>query len=162
MILIAIGSNLATGYGPPRRTVEAALDALAREGIAVRRRSRWYESAPVPASDQPRFVNGVVAVETTLGPVALLAALHRIEDAFGRVRGTRNAARPLDLDLIDYDGTVRAGPEAPILPHPRLQDRAFVLRPLAELAPGWTHPVTGRAVSALIAALPDQDCRPIE
>lgn len=154
MIFIGIGANLPSPAGPPRATAEAALQALAAAGIAVRRRSRWYESAPVPPSDQPWYVNGVVEVETGLDPAALLAVLHRIEAAFGRTRTVANAARPLDLDLLVYDDRVLDGPDGVIVPHPRLHERAFVLLPLAELAPDWRHPRTGQAISTLIAALP--------
>jgi len=136
---------------------------LSEAGVAVVARSRWYRSAPVPASPQPWFVNGVAAVATGLGPVPLLALMHRIEARFGRVRAAANAARTLDLDLLDYDGMVRGAGEAPILPHPRLHERAFVLLPLAELAPDWRHPVTGAAIAGLIAALPaDQPTRPLD
>ena len=85
--------------------------------------------------------------------------LHAIEDRFGRKRGAPNAARSLDIDLLDYDGRVMNG--ALILPHPRLSGRGFVLLPLAEVAPNWVHPVTGQGVAALIASLPPQDARPI-
>jgi 2-amino-4-hydroxy-6-hydroxymethyldihydropteridine diphosphokinase len=125
--------------------------------------SRLWDSAPVPASDQPRFVNAVLRAEGAPDPAALLAALHGIEARFGRVRGERNAARTLDLDLLDLNGLIRAAP-APVLPHPRLGQRAFVLAPLAEVAPGWRHPVTGETVEALLAALPEEDrdaCRPL-
>ena len=100
-------------------------------------------------------MNGVVAVETALDPAALLEVMHRVERAFGRNReeGVANAARPLDLDLIDYVGLLRDGP-APVLPHPRLEGRAFVLRPLAEVAPDWRHPRTARSVAELLAELP--------
>jgi 2-amino-4-hydroxy-6-hydroxymethyldihydropteridine diphosphokinase len=155
MILIALGANLPGPAGPPLAQCEAALVALASAGIAVRRRSRWYETAPVPASDQPWYVNGVAVVETTLGPVDLLAVLHRIEAQLGRRRTVANAARTLDLDLLDYDGLVRPGPEPPILPHPRMEGRGFVLRPLAEVAPTWRHPVSGRSIAELVAALSD-------
>jgi 2-amino-4-hydroxy-6-hydroxymethyldihydropteridine diphosphokinase len=99
-------------------------------------------------------VNGVVAVETTLAPAALLEVLHAVEARFGRVRRERNAARVLDLDLLAYDERVSAEGETPILPHPRLHERAFVLRPLAGIAPDWRHPRLGRTASALIADLP--------
>lgn len=157
MILVAIGANLpADGFGSPLQTCEAAVARLAAEpGIAVLARSRWYESEPVPPSGQPWYVNGMVAVATALPPGDLLARLHAIEASFGRVRRVRNEARPLDLDLIDHDGAVRDGADGgPVLPHPRAQERAFVLLPLADLAPGWTHPVTGESVRSLLAALP--------
>jgi 2-amino-4-hydroxy-6-hydroxymethyldihydropteridine diphosphokinase len=162
MIFIGIGANLPGPAGSPRATAEAALGALAAAGIAVRRRSRWYESAPVPPSDQPWYVNGVAEVATDLEPAALLAVLHRIEAEFGRTRTVANAARPLDLDLLAYDDRILDGIRGVMIPHPRMHERAFVLLPLAELAPGWRHPRTGRAISALIAALPPgAEARPI-
>jgi 2-amino-4-hydroxy-6-hydroxymethyldihydropteridine diphosphokinase len=156
MILIAVGANLPGPAGTPRDNCEAALVALGNAGVRVVRRSRWYRTPPwPPGSGQPWYVNGVAAVETTLDPAALLALMHRIERDFGRVRaaGAVNAARPLDLDLIDHDGLVRDSPP-PVLPHPRLEGRAFVLRPLAEVAPDWRHPRTGRPLTELLAGLP--------
>lgn len=165
MIVIAVGANLpASGYDTPLATCEAAVERLHGDAhIRVTHRSRWYESAPVPVSDQPWFVNGAVAVETDLIPEVLLARLHVIEDSFGRVRRVRNEARPLDLDLIDYDGLVRVGAIAPTLPHPRTEERAFVLLPVRDLDAGWRHPVSGRDVGALIAALPEDagEIRPL-
>ena len=155
MILIALGGNLPHPvHGPPRATLEAVLRAMPAAGITVLRRSRWYRSTPVPASDQPDFVNGMVAVATGRGPEELLLALHRLEREFGRVRGTRNAARTLDLDLIDYDGQIRDGGTPPTLPHPRMGARPFVLQPLIDIAPAWRHPVTGRTAAEMLAALP--------
>ena len=154
MILVGLGANLPSEFGPPQATLAAALDALAAEDLRILARSRWYRSAPVPPSGQPWFVNGVAAVATGLDPGALLALLHRVEARFGRVRGARNAARTLDLDLLAYDERVTDGPDGPVLPHPRLHERGFVLLPLAELAPAWRHPASGRSLAALIAALP--------
>jgi 2-amino-4-hydroxy-6-hydroxymethyldihydropteridine diphosphokinase len=160
MIFIGLGANLPTAlYGPPRESLAAAIECLNANDIIVGARSGWYRSAPVPASDQPWFVNAVVAVGTKLEPVALLDRLHLIEAEFGRVRGVANAARVLDLDLIDYDGRVLDGPSPPILPHPRLRERAFVLLPLAEIAPGWTDPRGGTSIARLLAGLdPGQSC----
>ena len=158
MIVVAIGANLpAVGYETPLETCEAAVRRLEDDpDIRVVARSRWYESEPVPKSDQPWYVNGAVAVETDLIPEVLLARLHVIEDSFGRVRRVRNEARPLDLDLIDYDGALRIGAVAPTLPHPRAAERAFVLLPIRDLDPAWCHPVLGQQVSALLAALPEE------
>jgi len=153
---IGLGANLPhPRHGPPRATLEAALGELGRAGVQVLRVSPWYRSAPVPASDQPWYVNAVAEIATDWPADRLLAALHTTEDAFGRVRSTPNAARLIDLDLLDFHGEIAAGGVGKAtLPHPRLRERAFVLRPLADLAPGWRHPVTGQTVGALIEALP--------
>lgn len=151
MILIGLGANLPSAAGAPAATLAAALAELEAAGVAVERRSPWYRTAPLPADDQPWYVNGVAAVATRLGPEELLALLHRIEAGFGRRRRRRNEPRELDLDLLDYQGLVRAA--APVLPHPRLTERAFVLLPLADVAPGWRHPATGAGTAELIAAL---------
>lgn len=154
-IYIGIGANLPSPrHGPPLATCRAAVAAIAEQGVTVVERSRWYRSLPVPPSDQPPFINGVVAVSTALAPPALLALLHGVEADFGRTRTVRNAARLLDLDLLAYDDRVSDAAAGVALPHPRLHERAFVLRPLAELAPHWRHPVTGVSIGDLVAALP--------
>ena len=163
MILLALGANLPGPAGPPLAQCEAALVALETRGVYIAGRSRWYDTPPYPPSGQPHFVNGVALVETRLAPAALLAEMLEIEASLGRRRSVPNAARTLDLDLIDYDGVVRPGPEAPILPHPRLAARSFVLLPLRDVAPEWRHPISGLSVAALIAALPpDHGARPLE
>ena len=161
MILIAVGSNLSVpGLGTPAEICAKALARLDSMGIRIIATSRFYETAPVPVSDQPWFVNAVAAVATGLDAGGLLAALHQVEQEFGRVRRERNEARVLDLDLIDYEGMVDDG--SPILPHPRAVERAFVLLPLRDVAPGWRHPRDGRALEDLIASLPPgQAARPM-
>jgi 2-amino-4-hydroxy-6-hydroxymethyldihydropteridine diphosphokinase len=153
MILLALGANLPSDLGPPMVTLVAALDALGGEGVRLVRRSPWYRSPPVPPSAQPWYVNGAALVETTHSPADLLALLHRIEARFGRVRGEANAARSLDLDLLDYEGRVSIAGATPVLPHPRLHERAFVLLPLRDVAPDWCHPRLGRTIADLVAAL---------
>ena len=154
VILIGIGSNLAAaGFVSPLETAAASVARLSSIGLEVRRRSRWYMSQPVPPSDQPWYVNGAAAVETALAPMALLEALLAVEAGFGRRRSVPGAARTLDLDLLDYDETQCAG-ERLVLPHPRLHERRFVLAPLAEIAPQWRHPRSGKTAIELLAALP--------
>ena len=154
MILIGIGSNLASReYETPAATAAAAVAQLPALGIEVVARSPWYLSEPVPASDQPWFVNAVARVATRLEPTALLERLLALEARFGRRRGAPNAARTLDLDLLDYDGRLVDTP-ALVLPHPRLHERRFVLAPLCDLAPDWRHPRIGLTAAALLARLP--------
>ncbi len=153
MIVIGIGSNLPGPFGSSASVVEAAFAALDTGPVRVTRRSRQWRTRPVPDHGEPWFVNAIAIVETSLKPEDLLAHLLVIEAGFGRTREYRNAPRTLDLDLIDYDGIVSAG--VPCLPHPRLESRAFVLRPLADVAPGWRHPASGLALGELIALLPE-------
>jgi 2-amino-4-hydroxy-6-hydroxymethyldihydropteridine diphosphokinase len=154
MILIGIGSNLAAPqFGSPQDTASAAVAQLPVIGALVVRCSRWYLSQPVPPSDQPWYVNAVAAVETRLAPAALLAALLALEARFERRRDAPNAARTLDLDLLDYDGRQCAS-ERLVLPHPRLHERRFVLAPLAEIAPHWRHPRLALTATELLRRLP--------
>ncbi len=155
MILIGIGANLSTpDFGLPKAVCESALEEMENQGIKIVSRSRWYRSEPVPVSDQPWYTNGVIALDTALPPKELLQALHEIENKFGRVRKVRNEARIIDLDLLAYGDLVSAAGEVPILPHPRLHERAFVVLPLLEIAPDWQHPVTGSSGQQLISGLP--------
>ena len=152
-IFIGLGANLPSPrFGSPRETLAAAVAALPRHGVRPLRQSRWYRSAPVPASDQPWFANAVVAVATELAPIDLLAALHEIEHAFGRRRARPQQARAIDLDLLDHGGHVEAG-RSLVLPHPRMHERAFVMLPLREIAPDWVHPVSGLHIDRLCLRL---------
>ena len=162
-IFIGAGANLPhPSYASPRETLQAALLELDRRKARLLRYSRWYRTAPVPASDQPWYVNVVAEVATPLSADDLLATLHEIEDLFGRVRSVRNAPRLIDLDLLDYRGQITpGGPGKATLPHPRMVERAFVLRPLADLAPAWRHPASGAGIQDLLKTLPaDQVAEP--
>lgn len=155
MILIGIGANLESPrFGSPRAACQAALKEIENQGITLLRRSRWYRSEPVPVSDQPWYINAVAALETDLAPQELLARLHEIEAKFGRVRKIRNEARVIDLDLLAYGDRISGEGEVPILPHPRMSERAFVVLPLVEIAPDWRHPVSSLSGADLVAALP--------
>jgi 2-amino-4-hydroxy-6-hydroxymethyldihydropteridine diphosphokinase len=160
MILIGLGANLPGRFGSVELALDAALSALGASEVAIERRSGWYESAPVPASDQPWYVNGVAIVTTSLDAAALMRVLHEIEESLGRVRSVPNAPRTIDLDLLDFNGQHSTG--WPILPHPRLHQRRFVLEPLAEIVPSWRHPVSGESAAALLASVdPAQITRPL-
>ena len=157
-IFVGAGANVAhPNYGSPRETLVAALLELGRRNVEVLRHSPLYRTAPVPISDQPWYVNIVAEVATGLSADDLLLNLHAIEDLFGRVRTVPNAPRLIDLDLLDYRGEIVA-PAAgkATLPHPRMADRAFVLRPLFDLAPEWRHPTSGMPIKDLLAALPPE------
>jgi 2-amino-4-hydroxy-6-hydroxymethyldihydropteridine diphosphokinase len=155
-VYIGLGANLPSPeHGTPRETLEAAMRMLEARGLVLVARSPLYESEPVPVSDQPWYLNAVVEVATDRPAAEVLALLHSVENAFGRVRAIRNEPRVLDLDLLDHRGTVREGPESPLLPHPRLTDRAFVLLPLRDIAPDWRHPVSGLTIAELLESLPE-------
>lgn len=154
MILIALGANLPSQIGPPAATLRAVLQEFPNKGIGIRAIAAFYQSRAWPNPNDPPFVNSVVRVETDLDPAHLLAIVKEMEIAFGRIPEPRNAPRPLDLDILDYDGRIEDGP--PTLPHPRLHERGFVLVPLRDVAPDWRHPVLGRNVKALISALPPE------
>lgn len=148
MIGIGLGANLPSDLGPPEVTLAAALRMMPEIGISVLKCSGFIETEPVPPADQPNYVNAVALVETELSPDDLMASLLELEAQFGRVRGLRNAARAIDLDLLFYDDLVSERADL-ILPHPRLAERLFVVGPLAEIAPGWQHPISGETASLL-------------
>lgn len=171
-ILIALGGNLPTVNGSPAGTIRAAFTMMPAFGIKVVASAPLYRTPPLAGYIQPDYVNSVAVVEAADPPRALLDKLHRLEAHFGRVRRDRWAPRPLDLDLLDFCGEIIApagptgreagvGPLPLALPHPGISGRAFVLVPLRDVAPDWRHPVTGRSVGDLIAALPDGEVRAV-
>lgn len=175
--IVALGSNVAPAQGGTcADTIRAAMAALPAPGTRVLATSRLWQTPCMPVGAGPDYVNAAALLETTLTARGLLDHLHAIEAQFDRARTGRWAARTLDLDLIDHGGAIlpdratqarwRALPparqsiDAPdqlITPHPRLQDRAFVLVPMADVAPQWRDPVTGTPLRDLLAALPEAD-----
>jgi 2-amino-4-hydroxy-6-hydroxymethyldihydropteridine diphosphokinase len=163
MILISIGANLPGADGSsPLETCLAATEAVkAIPGLRFTTASPWYRTTAIPKSDQPPYCNGMIRLEGEIDAAVLLAKLQAIETVYGRVRDIVNDPRTIDLDIIDLNGMIRATP-APVLPHPRAHLRAFVLRPILDVAPGWRHPTYRRGVSSLLAELPPQGIEPWE
>ncbi len=146
---VGLGANL----GEPRGQLQEALARLsAAEEVEVLKVSGFYRNPPLGPPGQPWYVNAVAQVRTRLEPEALLRVLQLIETALGRVRGVRWGPRLIDLDLLLYNGEVLAGPEL-VLPHPEMHRRAFVLVPLAEIAPAAWHPVLQKSAAELLAEL---------
>ena len=155
MIIIAYGANLDSRYGNPAQTFDAVLKEFKHHGLVVVAQSSLYDTSPVGTSnDQPSYTNAVMAVDTDLPPHDLLKTLLDIEARLGRERTYQNAPRPVDLDIIDYHGQIINNDPDLILPHPRMQDRKFVLVPLRDICPEWAHPVLGDDIDDLIASTP--------
>lgn len=152
---VGLGANLGEAVATVR---QAARELTAAEGVGALRLSALYDTAPIDSSG-PDYVNAVAEIRTVLAPLALLACLQAIEQAHGRLRPYRNAPRTLDLDLLWYDGRRLAGPTL-IVPHPRMHERAFVLRPLLDLAPDLV--LDQGPVAALLARCTDQAIRRLE
>ena len=178
--LIALGGNLPSEAGSAAETLHAALEALTVAGATIHAVSPFYATPCFPVGAGPDYVNAAARVGLDAAPDEMLALLHRIEAGFGRTRVRRWGRRTLDLDLLacgaqvlpdaagydawrtlPLDAQMQRAPEQLILPHPRLHERAFVLVPLADVAPDWRHPVLGRTVREMVADLPDDDVRAV-
>lgn len=153
MILVALGSNQNGPWGTPQESVAKALAMLDRDGMRLVAASRLLVSAPFGKINQPPFVNAVARIESHAPPQALMQKLHAIERQAGRRRIVRWGPRSLDLDLIDYHGLVSHGGSRLQLPHPGIAERIFVLKPIAEIAPTWKHPVSRRSAAMLLRRL---------
>lgn len=174
--IIALGGNLPFDGESPVRTLQEAVFTLKNLGLSIRGVSRFYETPCFPINSGPDYVNAVITVRAEKTPQGMLELLHGVEQLFGRARATRWGMRTLDLDLIAMGATVLPdcqthrnwrelpletqklrAPEQIVLPHPRVQDRGFVLVPLCDLAPDWVHPLLGKTAAQLCAELPEAD-----
>jgi 2-amino-4-hydroxy-6-hydroxymethyldihydropteridine diphosphokinase len=176
LLLVALGANVSVNEESLEQTLARAIKAMAESGFAIRAISRFYRTPCFPEGAGPDYVNAAIAVRSALSPSQVLERLHTIEAQFGRERVQRWGQRTLDLDLIGMEDVVlpdvtqfhqwrsldpalqaKTAPDRLILPHPRLQDRAFVLVPLVDIARHWRHPVLGETLDQLLARLPKQD-----
>ena len=144
---LGLGSNM----GDRQSNIDKALDFLSQR-LRIGKVSSIYDTEPVGNVEQPRFLNLVCEVYTILAPIALLTVGKAIESKLGRVQGKRNAPRPIDIDILFYGDQVIETAEL-VIPHPRLMERAFVLIPLAQIAPDLVHPINGKTVKELLAGL---------
>ncbi|RPE63221.1 2-amino-4-hydroxy-6-hydroxymethyldihydropteridine diphosphokinase [Pacificibacter maritimus] len=179
--VFAFGGNLDSSEGGVADTIASAIDTLGYNSIDVTACSKFYQTPCFPEGMGPDYVNLVAIVETTLPPHQLLDVLHRIEAQFQRARGVRWAGRTLDIDILAYENCIlpnlevytewrdlpaetqrNATPEQLILPHPRIEDRGFVLIPLCEVWPDWRHPVSGKTAQMLCDALPASEINGIK
>lgn len=173
-ILVALGSNLSDDLAESLNVVERAIEILSLNSIKLSNKSQIYQTPAFPAGAGPDFINCVLAAETELSPDVLLSDIHAIEAKLGRVRSKRWGQRAIDIDLLSYGNLVKPSedivndwiamalsdqmkraPEHLLLPHPRIQDRAFVLVPMADVAPDWRHPVLGKTTLEMRDALPE-------
>ena len=175
-MIVALGANQPSGDRTLKVTLGQAIQSVGEKGAVIRSVSRFFQTPCFPAGAGPDYLNAVILIEAAWTPTQALAVLHGIEQDFGRERVQRWGQRTLDLDMIAFDDLVAPdleiyhqwrdlpveiqkmrAPEQLILPHPRLQDRAFVLVPMADVAPDWVHPVTGRTVIEMLARLPQSE-----
>jgi 2-amino-4-hydroxy-6-hydroxymethyldihydropteridine diphosphokinase len=165
-ILAGFGANCPGPWGNPAETIARALSELESAGVQVVAVSPFYATAAIGRARQASYVNAVALIDTDLPPDALLRLLKRIERSAGRRGGRPWGPRTLDIDIIDYKGLVRhwrggagayarAGARPLVLPHPLAHQRPFVLAPLADIAPGWRHPVLGKSARDLLRRLPE-------
>ena len=174
--IVALGANLSSPFGAPRETLARALRLLDEAGVTIEQCSRWYSTPAWPPGAGPSYTNAAARVVFKGGARELLHILQNVENALGRVRSQnpslRWGARVCDLDFICSGALVSPGlvewreasaltPEDPLpelaLPHPRAHKRVFVLAPMAEIAPRWSHPVLGMTVTEMLEALPEAE-----
>lgn len=179
--MVALGANLSSPGCTLEQTLAAAIKSLAESGFLIRAISRFFHTPCFPVGAGPDYVNAAVVLQSRFNAQDALDALHKTEAGFGRERKQRWGLRTLDLDLIALGDTVlpdaqgfntwfaldpalqaQQAPQSLILPHPRLQERAFVLVPLADIAPDWLHPVLQTSIAEMLAALPDHDIAQVQ
>jgi len=160
MIFLGLGSNLSSKFGDRFTNINLAISFLEEYGIKVIKKSNFYETPSYPNKENPKFINAVILVETTLPPVDLMSVLLFIEEKLGRKRDKKNDPRTCDIDIIDYNRQIlnlKFNNSELTLPHNELTKRNFVLFPLQEISPNWKHPKTKEFISDLLQKLSEDD-----
>ena len=160
MIFLGLGSNLSSKFGDRFTNINLAISFLEGYGIKVIKKSNFYETPSYPNKENPKFINAVILVETTLPPVDLMSVLLFIEEKLGRKRDKKNDPRTCDIDIIDYNSQIlnlKFNNSELTLPHNDLSKRNFILFPLQEISPNWKHPKTKEFISDLLQKLSDDD-----
>ena len=158
-LIIAIGGNIKSSDGThPIDVGKKAIKLLEKFLIFVEKKSCWYISDPIPISDQPKYFNSVIIARTFLNAFDVLNILHKIENKLGRIRNKVNESRVIDLDLIDYSNKILKTNNL-IIPHPRAHLRRFVMEPLTELEPNWTHPIIKNNANQILKKLNKQNIK---
>lgn len=180
-MLVAVGSNMNSAVGNPTETILAGVELIMQAGGVIRGQSRFYRTPAFPAGSGPDYVNAALAISAPWSPREALTHLHAVEGELGRIRKARWEQRAIDLDLLACGDLIcpdietarawmglpleqqkNAAPQQMILPHPRLHERAFVLVPLADVAPDWVHPVLNQSVTSMRDKLPASDLEQIK
>ena len=160
MVFLALGSNLSSEFGDRFTNINLAISFLEGYGIKLIKRSSFYETPSYPDKKNPKFINIVILVETTLPPIDLMSVLIFVEERLERKRVKKNDPRTCDIDIIDYDGQIlnfRYKDLELTLPHQKLASRNFVLFPLQEILPTWKHPKTKEIIDVLLQKLSEED-----
>ena len=160
MIFLGLGSNLSSKFGDRFTNINLAISFLEEYGIKVIKKSNFYETPSYPNKENPKFINAVILVETTLPPVDLMSVLLFIEEKLGRKRDKKNDPRTCDIDIIDYNSQIlnlKFNNSELTLPHNELTKRNFILFPLKEISPKWKHPKTKEIITDLLKKLSEED-----
>ena len=164
MLLLGLGSNLASNFGNRFENIDLAISYLQSYEMQLLKKSSFYETLSYPDINNPKFINVVVEISTNLSPEDLASVLIFIEKKLERKRNQKNEPRTCDIDIIDYNGKVMDFSYKSLIfkvPHEKLIYRNFVLFPLQEIVPNWVHPITKEKISNLIAKLPEEDRKSI-
>ena len=160
MVLLGLGSNLSSTFGDRYQNIDLAVSFIKQNGIYLKKKSSYYETPSYPNKNNPKFINIIIEIETSLSPQNLASILISIEEKLERKRKKKNDPRTCDIDIIDYKGQIidfKYKDLDFIVPHTKLIYRNFILYPLQEILPNWKHPKTKELISILIEKLPKED-----